>query len=953
MKPNLEQAVSALKSGQRTRARQLLINIVREDPKHAPAWYVLSFVVDELQHKIDCLQRVVKYAPAHNKAQALLQELELSNHGDSSNPDDQLVLDAESPTKPNIRDAQPAEHHIIHNRIYETSSILAAVTPTDRRQPLFRGPFSIRDSRCIWQLSDPGVKEPYKKPDVLRFLIEDLARFPIITSPHQETLLGIQLQAAPRLAVVLADWKSQKDTITCTQFLCQELLATWGHFEQEYIKTDLQLPKLEIWAAELNVARRDVYTVKRSRILRFIRRVQALPDKAIVESLLGMVYQIVEIMAIFPGDTLAQLARYIGTHQCLPSCAQLVDWLPAECVTLEQLAANRTKQTQHVLTNGYLRYALRIAQGYVGQGIDYEDLVQAGFIGLSRAASKFDYRVQARFGTYATSWIWQAVGRELADQGRTIRLPVHIQENLRKWRIACDLYDDGLQDSILNPLVLLHAGLLEQADYEQVTKMMGDDCDLPPGVADRYEQAIDKASKLRANDVQFLSLSEVHFIIPEESNDVIESVEELVPDENASVETAIDRPFVRQLIEDHIFPFLTDREREVLMLRCGWEDGQERTLEEVGAQYDLTRERIRQIEAKAHKKLGNRLALGLLPNFQELIIEEELSPSWQSNVQLIFPSSERYKDADSTDLSRLNSLLSQLPRSDWVQGRSGIQNGKRQEQLVAALEQLAVPAHVSEIAEQLNSVVEGKELEDPHIYSLLVRDEETFILLGQGIFSLVKWERNREKEPFPILPCCPMPLPDPPDYEDAFFESVLVGQAALAQGLTADQFLRQMFKWAEEEPEIPNWFAQTVLSAYYLVDLIPYTFYFGGDNPILRCTLPASSIQELRYHCLSSLTKRLAAMPEFWWLFQQNQPARPADLGEQFTDIHPFGLDDVLQRLRLLASLGAAQKFKYGEYRLTPLGEACANRWKREVVVETTVASEPTLLHNFADFIEW
>jgi hypothetical protein len=301
----------------------------------------------------------------------------------------------------------------------------------------------------------------------------------------------------------------------------------------------------------------------------------------------------------------------------------------------------------------------------------------------------------------------------------------------------------------------------------------------------------------------------------------------------------------------------------------------------------------------------------------------------------------------------LDSLLASLPRSDWIQGRSGIQGGKRQEQLVAAFQSLGMPAHVSEVAEQLNEDIEGKELDDVHIYNWLVRDEETFILLGQGIFSLVMWEQGRAKEEKPLLVCCPLPLPDPPDYEDAFFESVLVGQQMLTQGLSASQFVHDMLEWAKAKSESQKWFLQSVLSAYYLVDLIPYVFYFGGQNPVLPCTLPHESVWALRYHCLEALTERLLVMPEFWWLLQQQQPVRPVDLGEVFVDIHPYGLDDTVQRLRLLASLGAAQKLKYGTYRLTSLGEDCANRWKKEPIMETAVVSEPDLVDDFGNFIEW
>lgn len=394
----------------------------------------------------------------------------------------------------------------------------------------------------------------------------------------------------------------------------------------------------------------------------------------------------------------------------------------------------------------------------------------------------------------------------------------------------------------------------------------------------------------------------------------------------------------------------------MLTLRYGLADGEERTLEEVGKVFGVTRERIRQIEAKALRTLENRVTLGLLPDLHDLLSESEFLPFQNLDEKIDLTAQEIFDDSDVSNWSRLTDLLAQLPRSDWIKGRAVTHGVQRQEQLLSALEQLSMPAHVSDIAEQVNSAIEGKDLDDNHVYTLMFRDEETFILLGQGIFSLVAWERARASESQPILACCPMPLPDPPDYEDAFFESVLVGQQALSKGLTAVQFTNHMLQWAKVEDTPQKWFVQTILSAYYLVDLIPYVFTFSGENPVLQCTLPTISIQELRFHCLGALTERLVAMPEFWWLLQQHQPARPTDLGEMFADIHPNGLDDTFQRLRLLASLGATQKLKYGEYKLTPLGEECANRWRREVVIEMAIDNESNksdLENSFSNFIAW
>ncbi len=279
--------------------------------------------------------------------------------------------------------------------------------------------------------------------------------------------------------------------------------------------------------------------------------------------------------------------------------------------------------------------------------------------------------------------------------------------------------------------------------------------------------------------------------------------------------------------------------------------------------------------------------------------------------------------------------------------------GTREEQVSGALHSLSTPAHTSDIMEQVNEEITGKPLDERHVYSILAQNEKAFVLLGQSVFSLVEWEKKRVNQDMPILPFCPMPLPDPPDYENAFFESVLVGKEQLANRITAVKFLHQMLQWAQANTNQQKWFLQSILSAYYLTGLIPYTFSLDGSNPLLICTLPDLSIQELRYYCLQIFTERLVAMPEFWWLLQKEQPERPSALGDEFADIHPDGLDDVLHRLRILAGLGAVQKLKYGRYRLTPIGEKCANLWKKQPELDIETVTDLNSENNLMAFAIW
>jgi hypothetical protein len=269
----------------------------------------------------------------------------------------------------------------------------------------------------------------------------------------------------------------------------------------------------------------------------------------------------------------------------------------------------------------------------------------------------------------------------------------------------------------------------------------------------------------------------------------------------------------------------------------------------------------------------------------------------------------------------LDLLIEKLPGSDWHE-RKGVSS--RRMPLEDALQILGVPAHYTDITEQLNDMI-GEELDDGYVYTLLNKYENTFILLGEGFFSRVEWEFTREKEKSPQLPYCPAPLPDLPAQTDTLFESILVARGRLKRPLRTSKFLVEMLEWAHSAPEQSNWYRQSILNSYYLAGLIPYTFHFNGADPLLKNVYPDSNdLQFLRRYSLTQLTERLAAMPQFWWTLRRYQPGRITDFAAPFIEIHPLGLDDVANRLKLLAGLGAVKRLSYGKYQLSSFGEDLA-----------------------------
>ena len=453
--------------------------------------------------------------------------------------------------------------------------------------------------------------------DPIRLYFNDIGKVDLLDS-DQEFWLSARMMAIRQLDVIGREHPVARRGISPVQSmyraLYEELDKAWGRVREDISRWKYDCPEL-LFILDEACQLRSNWIIDRKSYLRAYLDNGMWGKDSFWDTLARYAFTIFIAFYSLPTSCAEKLYAYIKKNHKLPTKRTFNSYLPSDeklNYNVQQLR-DLAREAHNMIIRANLRLVVSVAKRYTGRGNSFLDLIQEGNVGLLRAVSKFDPTRGYKFSTYATWWIRQSVSRSIADQARTIRIPVHVHETInRLGRIQRDL-TQVLNREPTNKEIAVESGFLRPEDILQIEQAANGISELHPELDRRLQRATRKVTRILQASEAPLSLDS-----PVGNDEENNQLGDFIKDEEAlqPVDAAA-REMLREQVK-YALAILSERERQVLELRFGLLDGKDHTLEEVGQYFNVTRERIRQIEAKALRKLRHPTRSRHLRDYLEL-----------------------------------------------------------------------------------------------------------------------------------------------------------------------------------------------------------------------------------------------------------------------------------------------------------------------------------------------